>query len=551
MQLWLLQSNFALANQFILAHSYTHIPYSQTGYFSKLATEYLAQDAAIQPFFNFSPDVAGINKAIEERAAFPTDRELLVSALNRQYEGLLASPLVQKNIASLINLNTYTITTAHQPNLLTGYLYFIYKILHAIKLAEQLNEEHPDKHFVPVYYMGSEDNDIEELGVFRFRGEKYIWDGDGQSGAVGRMATAGLRPLLERLFKLLGPPGKNCDELQIMITEAYLKHATVATATQYLVNELFGNYGLVVLNPDDAALKAAFISVMQDELLHSNAYPIITAQTELLEANYKSQMFPRPINLFYLDTQLRERIEKKGDTWVVVNTDIKFTKEELIDELHTHPEKFSPNVALRGLFQETILPNVAFIGGGAELAYWLQLGTLFSHYKVFYPAILLRQSVLWIEAVQARLRQQTELGIQDIFKEDALLVRQYVAAHSINDWHTSTESEAMTQLFQKLKDKATSLDPTLKSAAEASLTKMKHQLSVLETKMLRAEKRKMQVELQRIARLRKALFPGNSLQERTENFTEYYLQHGAYYFDVVKDGIDPLSGNFLVVELGN
>jgi bacillithiol synthase len=550
-QLWSLHSNLALANHCILAHSYTHIPYSQTGYFSKLATAYLAQDAAIKPFFHFSPNVAGISKAIEERAAFPTDRELLVSALNRQYEGLPASPLVQKNIASLISLNTYTITTAHQPNLLTGYLYFIYKILHAIKLAEQLNGQHPDKHFVPVYYMGSEDNDIEELGVFRFRGEKYSWDGDGQGGAVGRMDTAGLKPILERLFRLLGPPGANCDELQNMLTEAYLRHATIARATQYLVNELFGRYGLVILNPDDASFKAAFIPVMEDELLHSNAYPIITAQTEMLEANYKAQMFPRPINLFYLDTQLRERIEKKGDKWVVVNTDIQFSKEELLEELHAHPEKFSPNVALRGLYQETILPNVAFIGGGAEVAYWLQLSTLFSHYKVFYPTILLRQSVLWIDPVQAKLRLQTELSLQNIFRQDAQLVRDYVDTHSTNDWHTSTESEEIARLFQKLRDKATTLDPTLKSAAEAALTKMKHQLSVLETKMLRAEKKKMQVQLQRIARLRNALFPGNSLQERTENFTEYYLQYGADFFDMVKDGIEPLSGNFLVVESAN
>ena len=531
-----------------MANSFTHVPYSETGFFSHLVNDYLSNSADIKSFYHYPPDITGITQAIDERCKYPINRKTLVATLTKQYTNLTKFSKTEENIQLLLKENTFTVCTAHQPNLLTGYLYFIYKILHAIKLAEELSKAHPGKHFVPVFYMGSEDNDIEELGTFRFRGDKNVWDGNGQSGAVGRMSTKELKPILDGLFKLFGPPGKNCDMLQDMLAKAYLQHNTIAEATHYLVNELFGRYGLVVLNPDEAALKTGFIPVMQDELLHQTAFPVITNQIEKLAAHYKIQAHPRQINLFYLTDKIRERIETKGDKWIAVNTSIQWTKAEILDELKQHPERFSPNVMLRGLYQETILPNVAFIGGGAEVAYWLQLQPLFGHYKVFYPCILLRQSVLWVSNTQSKLRRSLELSIADIFKQEAQLMREYISKHSTDQWQTQGEAIAIEHIFQSLKTKASSLDPTLKSSAEAALAKMKRQLSVLETKMLRAEKKKMQTQLSRITKLKKSLFPDSSLQERVENFSEYYLQYGPSFFDMIKEDIDPLSGKFLVIE---
>jgi bacillithiol biosynthesis cysteine-adding enzyme BshC len=531
-----------------LAYSYTYVPYKDTGFFSRLAIDYLSNHPDTHAFYQFSPDAEGLKRAIVERAKYPVNRKALVAALNKQYTNLTRNIKTDENIQSLLNENTFTVCTAHQPNLLTGYLYFIYKILHAIKLAEQLNEEYPGKHFVPIYYMGSEDNDLEELGTFRFRDTKFTWDGNGQAGAVGRMNTKGLKPLLNELFKLFGPPGKNCEELEKLLTTAYLQHKTIAEATHYLVNELFGQYGLVVLNPDDATLKAEFIPVMEDELLHQEAYPIITGQIEKLGVNYKIQAHPRPVNLFYLSEQLRERIEKNNEKWTIVNTDKKFAKAEILDELKKNPERFSPNVMLRGLFQETILPNVAFIGGGAEVAYWLQLKTLFKHYHVFFPCIFLRQSVMWINTPQTRLREQLEFNIHEIFKPEHDLVTDYISKHTTNEWKTDEEARAIEAIFQSLAQKATSLDPTLKDGAAAALAKMKHQLQTLEKKMLRSEKKKMDIQLQRISLLKNVLFPNNSLQERVENFLDYYLDGGPAFLDVIKNGIKPLTPDFLVIE---
>lgn len=526
----------------------TYLPYSQTGFFSKLVIDYLSGSDALKPFYTFSPSMQGVKLAIEQRKSSPVDRQLLVDTLNSQYAGLAVSPALRQNMDVLLDDNTFTICTAHQPNLLTGYLYFIYKIMHTIRLAADLKTEFPAYNFVPVYYMGSEDNDLDELGTFRYGGKKFVWDAAGQTGAVGRMKTASLKPLLDDLFRLLGPPGDNCETLKQVITDAYLQRDNIADATQYLVNELLGRFGLVVLNPDNSKLKQAFTSVMSDDLFNHTADAIVTAQIEKLEQHYKSQAHPRQVNLFYLKDNLRERIERKGDIWHVVNTDIEFDRQALERELKAHPDRFSPNVILRGLFQETILPDVAFIGGGAEVAYWLQLQSLFQHYNVFYPVVLLRQSVLWIDERMSKAVSQVQLSPAGIFDDENMLLRKYVTDNSDTDWQTKEELKEIEHLLGSLRKKAAKVDATLNASAEAVLTKIRYQLQMLEKKMLKAEKRKMQEALNRVIKIKTALFPNNSLQERVENFTNYFLEYNTQYFDVLYSAIQPLRNEFLIIE---
>jgi bacillithiol biosynthesis cysteine-adding enzyme BshC len=362
------------------------------------------------------------------------------------------------------------------------------------------------------------------------------------------MDTASLKDLLAKLFKVLGPPGDNTHRLKAMITEAYLKHRTVGEATRYLVNELFGRFGLVVLDPDDRDLKTEYIPVMEDELLRSAAYPILHQQTEELGAHYKIQAYPREVNLFYLSGNIRERIERHGEQWVVLNTDIVMNKGQILNELHQFPERFSPNVMLRGLYQETIMPNVAFIGGGAEVAYWMQLKGVFEHYKGFFPMVLLRQSVMWMTEVASLLRVKTGLEIADLFEETLVLENELVASEVGTEWRTNEEASTLNTLLGILKEKAVSIDATLGPATEATLTRMKAQLSNLEKKMLRAEKRKLEVQIGRIRKLKELLFPKGSLQERVENFLEYYALYGDAWLDTLLNGTDPLCGRFLVVE---
>lgn len=526
-----------------------YLPYPLTRRFSSLVTDYLAAKSSLDGFYNFRPDAEGLSKAIEARAAFPVDRETLVTVLQQQYEGLPDAEETLKNVALLRDAQTYSVCTAHQPNLATGYLYFVYKIIHAIRLTQELKQAHPHLNFVPVYYMGSEDADLDELGTFRFRERRFVWDAAGQQGAVGRMNTASLKPLLEELFRLLGPPGVHEKALRAMLQEAYLGQPTIAAATRYLVHALFGRYGLIVLDADDAGLKRNFLSVMQEDLTQHAALGLVEAASRRLhEAGYIAQAFPRAINLFYLKDQLRARVERDGEQWKVHGTDIFWTQEELLTELNAHPERFSPNVVLRPLYQESILPNVAFIGGGSELAYWLQLKEVFEKHGVFYPAVLLRQSVMWLRPEQRVLWQKTGLSDAALFLPFDAAIRQWLEAQGGADWKLHKERDDFDALLEELRKRASAIDASLDRSSLAMQARMNRLFDALEGKMLRALKRKNAVAMERIRRLQEQLFPGGGLAERRENFMPYYLELGAAFFDSLMAAMEPLRNEFLIVE---
>jgi bacillithiol biosynthesis cysteine-adding enzyme BshC len=522
------------------------ISHQATTFFSPLNVDYLAGHERLQPLYNFTPDDEGLSKAIDARKQFPVNRRVLVDALKKQYSNYPLRKEVSDNIELLLQENTFTICTAHQPNLMTGYLYFIYKIIHAAKLAQHLKTNHPDANFVPVFYIGSEDNDLDELSVFRFNGIKFRWQTE-QTGAVGRMATNDLQPLLQQLTGLIGPPGEYAERLKDVITTAYNKSHNIAEATRYIVNEFLGKYGVVVIDPDDADLKRLYIPVLKQELLQPVANDLVQQTSDALSQHYKAQAFSRPINLFYLKDDIRERIEQTGDEWKVLRTDIHWNKEELTREIEEHPERFSPNVILRGLFQETILPDVAFIGGGSEVAYWLQLKPVFEHYKIFFPTLILRQSVLWIDKQSTELQKKTGLTDEEMFRSSETLVKSFVFKHTHKDLQLEDMRQQMTQVFEQIKQKATGIDVTLRASAEAALTKMRHQVDVIEKKMIRAEKRNMAEQTSQIYKLKNRLFPNESLQERYDTFMPYYLEQGEAFFDTLMQTTLPYGDQFLMI----
>ena len=390
------------------------IPYDQTNSFSKIVIDYLQSSDQLKPFYSFAPAVDGIKNAIDKKKDHKINRSLLKEQLKKQYATTAAKESVQKNIDLLEQGNTFSICTAHQPNLFTGPLYFMYKILHTIKLAAFLKEKFPDNNFVPVYYMGSEDADFAELNHTYVQGKKIEWTKK-QTGAVGRMLVDdSLISLIDELEnQLYAAP--HVKEVIDLLRRCYSKGRNIQDCTFEIVNELYGDYGLVVLVPDNAFLKSQMVAVFSNDILEQTSSSIVAKTSEALEKYYKVQANPREINLFYLKDNLRERIVRKDNDFHIHNTDLHFTKEEIQKELKEHPERFSPNVILRGLFQETLLPNIAFIGGGGELAYWLQLKDLFNHYNVPFPVLVLRNSFLIIEKQWQETIKKWASGIRIFF----------------------------------------------------------------------------------------------------------------------------------------
>jgi uncharacterized protein YllA (UPF0747 family) len=263
--------------------------------------------------------------------------------------------------------------------------------------------------------MGSEDADLEELGHIYIKGEKFTWE-TSQAGAVGRMKVdKQLVNLLQRVSGQLSvyPHGR---EIISLMQACYREGATIEQATFEMVNSLFETFGLVILLPDRAELKAAFLPVIEKELLTCFSHLAVEQTVAAFPAGYKAQASGRALNLFYLEGDKRERIEQAGDRWQVMNTDLSFSKEELLKELKQHPGRFSPNVILRPLFQEWILPNIAFIGGGGEIAYWLQLGKVFESAEVPYPLLVLRNSFLLASQEQRLLMDRLQIDDAALFQ---------------------------------------------------------------------------------------------------------------------------------------
>lgn len=524
----------------------TKLAYKDTGYFSQIIIDYLDKAGQLRPFYRHEVSLSGVEAAIEERKRFNVNRDLLVQHLEEQYRLVHPSGKVQSNIQKLRDRNTFTITTAHQPALFTGTLYFVYKILHAIKLAGELNQQFPQYNFVPVYWMGSEDADLEELGKFYLGEEKIVWDTK-QKGAVGKMNTKGTDKLIQRIAGELSVQAHG-NELVQLLKETYLNAPDIQTATFKLLHSLFEEYGLITIVPDTAVLKRQMIPVFEEDLFHQKPSEIVSSTIDSLAKHYKVQANPREINLFYFKDSIRSRIYLEGGLFKVFDSSISFTPSEIREELNKYPERFSPNVILRGLFQETILPNIAFVGGGGETAYWMELKDLFDHYRVPFPVLVLRNSFLFVEKKWQQKIHNMGFAVKDFFKSEQQLLTELVSRNRNGELKLEGEMERVVQFYDQLKSKAAEIDKSLLQHVEALRARALRPVQELEKKLLRAEKRKFEAEQRQIHTIKKALFPKDGLQERIDNFMPYYAKWGKDFIEMLLKHSPTLEQKFTVLE---
>ena len=522
------------------------VSYEQTGYYSKLVTDYLNNPSSLSEFYAHPLSLDGIKASIESRKSFDTPRSLLVAVLQEQYKGLAISESMQHNLDLLSDANTFTITTAHQPNIFTGPLYFIYKILHAVKLADQLSKELPEYKFVPVYYMGSEDADLDELGQINVAGQQLIWQTK-QTGAVGRMLVD--KSFIQLIDAIEGQIGvlENGPSLIQLFRSCYSIGKSIQQATLELVNIIFAEYGVVVLIPDSAKLKSAYHSVVKKELLENFSHHLVAETIAALKENYKVQTAGRDINLFYLLDQSRIRIELENSLYLVKELGLSFTQSEILEELKDHPERFSANVILRGGFQETVLPNIAFIGGGGELAYWMELKKVFTAVGIPYPVLVLRNSFLMMK--QAQFDKLVALGFDTIslFKNALDLLNDLVKRESTASWNIEDEINAIKSLYKQLQTKAANVDQSLDEHVLTLQINAGKKLAALEKKLLRSERNKFDASKRQIAALKEALFPNNSLQERVYNFSDPYARMGKHWLEMIYQASPALDMQFTVI----
>jgi bacillithiol synthase len=510
----------------------------ETRSFSSFFLEYIQGSKSLTPFYNRFPKLDSFKGQLEEKtSSFSEDhRAVLVEELKNQYADFNPPEPVVKNLIALRSAKTFTVTTGHQLNIFTGPLYVIYKIVTVINTCRQLRKVYPDYQFVPVYWMASEDHDFEEISYFHLFGQEHRWKTT-QQGAVGRINPKELKTLLPTI------PG----DIQLF-EEAYLKQSTLSQSVRFYMNALFGEYGLVVLDADCKPLKRLLKKVIHDDLFDGVAKIAVDRCNVALELQgIKPPVHARDINFFYLDGNIRSRLERHETGFRVVDNPLHFTRSEMEALIDEHPERFSPNVILRPLYQEIVLPNLAYAGGPAEICYWLQLKELFGHYPIPFPILLPRNFALVMNAPTRRKFEKTGLSVKDLFEDKNYLFNHWTLQNTPHHLTVTESMEAMRVILDNLKIQASKVDSTLIPLVGAEEKKIFNQLEKIESRFLRAEKRRLSDKLRQVEALKDSLFPDGNLQERHDNFLAFY-QSDKDFIKKLVNLLDPLDFRFNILQ---
>jgi bacillithiol biosynthesis cysteine-adding enzyme BshC len=511
------------------------ISFQEVGLGSTVFQDYYA--GTLPAELPFSPHVQWKDK-IAVRADFPLEtRQKLAEIIRRQY-----GPVLMKDVEPLLTRlqapNAFTVTTGHQLALATGPLYFLYKIASAIRWAHWLKSEYPDIDVIPIYWMNSEDHDFEEINHCFVSGEKVAWPAETPGFATGSMKPSSAAKALETWAK-----EQKVEDLPAIkqLIQIYQDAPDLATATRQLVHAWMGHEGVLVIDQQDPALKQLAEPVFLKELLEQASFPPVQEMGEIwTEHGYPLQVQPRPLNLFYHHpTSGRKRIVYDQKQWSVVDTDLVFSdKESLVAAWETHPERFSPNVITRPLYQEMVLPNLAYLGGPAEVHYWLQYPLLFKAFSLPFPAVLMRDSLVLLPAKTYRKWEKLGLSHQDFFKPLHGLVKEFIQQ---KEGQSSFEEKAaaLSAIFEAQAQHAAQVDATLVAMVRAEGKRALDLLAHTEKRMLKAAKEKHAREVGYLHQGIETVFPAGVFQERRVNVLTFSFTPVQFFSDLVHRPWDP------------
>lgn len=519
------------------------------GKFTDLIRDYLTQEKSVQPFFNRFPTEENLILAAQNKIKHYKNRNLVYEALVRQLSDLSLTDRQIGNLKKFKLENTVTVTTGHQLNLMTGPLYFFYKILQTIKCCEFLEEVHPDFHFVPIFWMATEDHDFEEINHFFYDHQKFSWDRE-SFGAVGRLNLEGLDQTFQLFLEML-PETMHAESLKFLIQHSYGNSIDLRQATKQLVQDLFEDYGLLMIDGDDSDLKRLMIPKFEEELVQQTGFQKVTKSNDKLSSlHYNLQVHPREINLFYLsDTNHRDRIVYENGVYQVLNQNKTFSQSEILNELNHHPERFSPNVILRPLYQETILPNIAYIGGSGEISYWLQLKSFFESQQVPFPVLIVRNSVMLLTPKQKKKLEKLNVSYENLMLPLHELVSQNISEHSDLNIDFEMYRRKIESIFDEIHEKSTQTDLSFSHMVNAQRQKQLNGLDKMQKRLIRAENRKYAERKDRIEQIYHDLFPGGNLQERQMNFSQLWVEYGSSFIEEIYKDIQPFDFRFVIKNL--
>ncbi|WP_326981905.1 bacillithiol biosynthesis cysteine-adding enzyme BshC [Chryseobacterium sp. MYb264] len=487
------------------------------------------------------------NQIHKKQNSFTSEqRNILADVLEGQLSHLELSSTQKEYRDQIRQPNTFTITTGHQLNLFSGPVFFVYKILQTIKTCSYLKQNFPDFNFVPIYWMASEDHDFAEINHFKTENNYYEIN-EKSGGAVGRIEINDTFFISE--FEKEYKDSVFGTELILMLKEAYKVGNTFTQAIQILVNRLFSDFGLLILDGDSSGLKDQIKATFKDELLNFSLYKNSKEKVDFLTAKYgKVQVNPREINLFYL-SETRNRIDFDGIKYTVVDTNIQFTKDEILNELENYPEKFSPNALMRPVYQETVLPNLAYIGGNAEIMYWLELKDYFNTIDIPFPILIPRNSILFLKEKTIGKMKKLNLNVEDFFKNFAAITNNKILDDNAILKLLEEKEKNLVNNFKELKSVAENTDPSFGNMVKAEEIRQLKSFKRMKKRLLHAEKIKQREMLERLENLFLDVHPSKNWQERVYNFSVFFSDYGNPWIENCLERLEITESQLVIVAI--
>ena len=528
------------------------IDITNTPFTSRIVRDFL-KSKKLNSFFSYKNEVENYKKLIEKRSTFPKkQRDLLFNVLNQQYKNFSEMSLVANSIKKLRKNNTYTITTGHQLCLNTGPLYFIYKILQTIKISDELSKFYPKSNFIPVFWMASEDHDFEEIRSFETYNDKYQISSQSKDYCTGKIKPLDLSKVIEDLdINFNSKPFKN--EICELFKASYGKNISLAESTRRIVHALFKNYGLVIIDADDKQFKTSFNELFIDEIMNFSTHNLVNKTNkkliDLYNNDIKLQVNPRKLNLFYIENNIRYRLDFLDDRYTLVGKKLFFDKDQIITKIKDSSNQFSPNVLFRPLYQEFILPNLSYVGGNAEISYWLQLKSLFDYHDISFPILTLRNSLVMLNKRDFELMKKYKMDINDFFQSKDNFVKKIIEQNVENNISLNNEKNKLKSLYKDLIDSINKIDLSLKNSAKSSEARQITILESLEKKIVKFQKRNIKTTIKSLEKIYDKIYPENIFQERKINYSEFYSYKGDDLIDSIYKTISPFDNALIIAKI--
>jgi bacillithiol biosynthesis cysteine-adding enzyme BshC len=538
------------------------LPFSQIPHTTRLFTDLLAYSPNVQPFYPRSPLFGEWLQSEAARISYDSSRREQVTAiLERQNRSWNASSKALANLDRLRH-GAAAVVTGQQVGLFGGPVFSVYKALTAVKLAEEATAAGIDA--VPIFWLATYDHDLAEVNHVSLPGPEGSLetlttpshDVPGSPVSAVRFGPE-ITPVVEQAVALLGD-----SEAVQFLRGAYRSGETLGSAFARLYAHVFADWGVILLDASDAELARLSVPIYRAGVERAaELSSALVSRGEMLEkAGYHQQVKVTRSSVLLFTTRqgVRTPIHRREDRGTseefVIDGEAaaeKLSSAELISQIEAHPEQFSPNVLLRPILQDFLLPTLAYTGGAAEAAYFAQAGAVYEALLHRVTPIVPRFSATIVEPKIERLLERHRLPITAVFEGPESLHREMAARSLPADLQAAFDSAAKSfdSNFSVVKQKLESLDRTLVDAAETSRSKIQHQLEKLRSQAARAEAQKSEVVNRHADLLSEALYPGKGLQERSIGAIYFLARYGLDFVHQLHNLIQSDCHDHQIVEL--